>query len=112
MMPTSCDSRKMLVLCPYPVGVAAGQRLKFEQYYADWTLDGWSIDVAPFMDDRLWQVAHERGHIAQKVAGTLRGCARRILDMTRVHRYDLVYCFMYVTPIGTSMFEQLTRRFA
>ncbi|MFL6726954.1 MAG: glycosyltransferase family 4 protein [Sphingomicrobium sp.] len=32
--------------------------------------------------------------------------------MTRVRRYDLVYCFMYVTPIGTSMFEQLTRRLA
>jgi glycosyltransferase involved in cell wall biosynthesis len=102
----------MLVLCPYPFGVAAGQRLKFEQYYADWTSDGWSIDVAPFMNDRLWHVAFERGHIAQKVAGTFRGCARRILDVMRVPRYDLVYCFMYVTPIGTSVLEQITRRLA
>jgi len=110
MMPTSRNSKMMLVLCPYPVGVAAGQRLKFEQYYADWTLEGWSVDVAPFMDHRLWNVAYERGHIAQKVVGTLRGCARRIVDVIRVHRYDLIYCFMYVTPIGTSVFERVIRR--
>lgn len=28
--------RTMLVICPFPVGVAAGQRLKYEQYFDDW----------------------------------------------------------------------------
>ena len=38
-------SKRMLVLCPYPHGVAAGQRLKFEQYYDDWRAAGWDVHV-------------------------------------------------------------------
>jgi len=99
----------MLVLCPYPVGVAAAQRLKFEQYYDDWRAAGWTIDVAPFMDLELWRVAYERGRLTQKVIGTLAGYMRRFRDLTRVRRYDLVYCAMYVTPVGTSLFERAVR---
>jgi L-malate glycosyltransferase len=101
--------RRMLVLCPYPVGVAAGQRLKFEQYYDNWRADGWSITVAPFMDLRLWSVVYERGHRAEKARGIATGYLKRIRDLMRVRNYDLVYCFMYVTPLGTSAFERLTR---
>ncbi len=57
----------MLVLCPYPYGVAAGQRLKFEQYYDDWRAAGWQVDAAPFMDMALWRVLYERGHFAREV---------------------------------------------
>ena len=103
---------KMLVLCPYPVGVAAGQRLKFEQYYDDWREAGWDITVSPYMSPKLWSVAHQHGHLWSKVRGTLGGLLRRIGDLAHISRYDLVYCFMYVTPVGTSFFERLTRRLA
>lgn len=102
----------MLVLCPYPAGVAAGQRLKFEQYYDDWRDAGWEITVSPYMSSRLWSVAHQHGHFWTKLAGTLSGLVRRIGDMFRIRRYDLVYVFMYVTPVGTSLFERLTRLLA
>lgn len=102
----------MLVLCPYPVGVAAGQRLKFEQYYDDWRAAGWDVTVSPYMDSRLWSVAHRHGHLWTKVGGTLKGFFRRVGDLLRIRRYDLVYCFMYVTPVGTSAFERLTRLLA
>ena len=107
---TGDKRRRMLVLCPYPVGVAAGQRLKFEQYYDDWRAAGWDITVSPYMDMKLWSVAHQHGHLWAKLAGTAKGLLRRIGDIVRIRHYDLVYCFMYVTPIGTSLFERLTRR--
>ena len=28
--------KKILILCPYPEGKAAGQRLKYEQYLDEW----------------------------------------------------------------------------
>jgi L-malate glycosyltransferase len=102
----------MLVLCPYPVGVAAGQRLKFEQYYDDWRDAGWDITVSPYMNPKLWSVAHQPGHLWPKLLGTLTGLIRRIGDLMRLRRFDLVYCFMYVTPVGTSLFERLTRMLA
>lgn len=106
------ETRKLLVLCPYPLDVAPGQRLKFEQYYDDWRRAGWTVDIAPFMDMALWRHLYGSRHVMQKVAGTLRGYMRRMRDLWRVGAYDLVYCHMYVTPLGGSFFERLTRRLA
>ena len=99
----------MLVICPYPLDVAAGQRLKFEQYYVDWRAHGWEVVPAPFMDLKLWNVAFVRGHLGSKLLGLAKGYARRVGLLFRVRRFDLVYCFMNVTPIGTSMFERAVR---
>jgi glycosyltransferase involved in cell wall biosynthesis len=99
----------MLVLCPHPVGVAPAQRLKFEQYYDDWREQGWDITVSPFVDLDLWPVLHQHGHLAAKILGALKGLVRRLRDLLKMPEFDLVYCHMYVTPVGTSVLERLTR---
>jgi hypothetical protein len=104
--------KRMLVICPFPQGVAAGQRLKYEQYFDDWRAAGWDITVSNFMDMAMWGIVYKPGRLPQKVFGVLRGHVRRMRDMFRVHRYDLVYIHMNVTPIGTSLFERLTRKLA
>ncbi|MBN8501065.1 MAG: glycosyltransferase family 4 protein [Sphingomonadales bacterium] len=101
--------KRMLILCPYPEGVAAGQRLKYEQYFADWRAHGWEIEVSNFMDRAMWDVVWDKGHVLAKTLGVLRGTLRRIRDLFRVGRYDLVYVFMWVTPFGTTVFERLVR---
>lgn len=103
---------RMLVLCPYPPDVAAGQRLKFEQHYDDWRRAGWEVVPSSFMDRKLWDVAFVRGHWGRKIVGVLKGSLRRVWDLARAPRFDLVYCFMYVTPVGTSLFERVTRKLA
>lgn len=105
-------TRRMLVLCPFPQDVAAGQRLKYEQYFDDWRALGWQIDVSSFMDMGLWKVAYESGQLRRKVVGVLRGHWRRLRDLTRVRRYDLVYVFMWVTPLGSSVMERTVRKLA
>lgn len=107
---TTTSYRRMLVLCPFPQGVAAGQRLKYEQYFESWREMGLAIEVSSFMDARMWKIVYSQGHWAGKIFGVLRGHLRRIRDMTRIRRYDVVYVFMWVTPFGTSIFERLTRR--
>jgi glycosyltransferase involved in cell wall biosynthesis len=102
----------MLVICPFPVGVAAGQRLKYEQYFEDWRAFGFEITVSPFMDRALWEKLYEPGFYGRKAAGVLRGTFRRLRDLFRVGRYDVVYLHMNVTPVGTSLFERLTRALA
>jgi glycosyltransferase involved in cell wall biosynthesis len=102
----------MLVICPFPHGVAAAQRLKFEQYYDDWRANGWHVDVTPFMDLSLWDVLYQRGHLPAKAMGVAKGYLRRLRDLGRVSRYDLVFCHMYVTPLGTSGLERVTRKLA
>jgi glycosyltransferase involved in cell wall biosynthesis len=104
--------RKMLVVCPFPQGVAAGQRLKYEQYFDKWRRDGWDIDVSSYMDMPMWNVVYTSGHLQQKVSGVLRGHVCRLRDLFRIPRYDLVYVFMWVTPFGTSIMERLVRLLA
>lgn len=102
----------MLVICPFPGGVAAGQRLKYEQYFDDWRSAGYEITVSSYMDMAMWRVVYEPGHWAAKACGVLRGHLRRLRDLFRIARYDVVYVFMWVTPLGTSVFERLTRTLA
>ncbi len=109
---TSSKKLRMLVICPYPEGVAAGQRLKYEQYFDDWKSCGYEIDVSPFMNDALWRVAYVRGHIGTKLLGLLHGYLRRVRDMFWIRSYDIIYIHMWVTPFGTATFERLTRSLA
>ncbi len=103
---------RMLIVCPFPVGVAAGQRLKYEQYLDDWRAHGWEIEISPYMDMATWNVAYRPGHYPAKAFGLLRGHLRRLRDLFRIARYDLVYIHMWVTPLGTTLLERLTRRLA
>lgn len=103
---------QMLVLCPYPLGVAAGQRLKFEQYYSDWQAFGIDVEPSPFMDLELWRILYTPGHYPAKAWGVLKGYARRLRDLLLIRRYDLVYIHMWVTPFGSTLFERIVRRLA
>jgi glycosyltransferase involved in cell wall biosynthesis len=104
--------RRMLVICPFPVGVAAGQRLKYEQYFADWRAAGWDITVSPFIGVAAWNIVYTRGHYGAKVLSLLKGHFWRLRDMFRIPRFDLVYIHMWVTPLGTSLLERVTRSLA
>jgi len=103
---------KLLVICPFPQGVAAGQRLKYEQYFQHWRENGYEITVSSFMDMPMWEVVYTHGNFLPKVLGTLRGYYRRFRDLFRVSSSDVVYVFMWITPFGTSLFERLTRSLA
>jgi glycosyltransferase involved in cell wall biosynthesis len=89
------------------VGVAAGQRLKYEQYFDGWEKDGFQITVSSFMDKRLWDIVYQKGYFFSKILGTIRGYLRRYRDLFRVGSYDTIYVFMWVTPLGSSLFERL-----
>ena len=101
--------KSILIICPFPQGVAAGQRLKYEQYLNHWRENGYEITISSFMDMPMWEILYTQGNYVPKVLGTLRGHFRRLRDVFRVGRYDLVYIHMWVTPLGSSFFERLYR---
>ena len=103
------NKKSILIICPYPQGVAAGQRFKYEQYLNHWRENGYEITISSFMDTPMWEVVYTPGNYVLKALGTLRGHCRRLRDVFRVSRYDLVYIFMWATPLGSSFFERLYR---
>ena len=98
---------KILIICPFPFDVAAGQRLKYEQYIDHWEDEGYEVIISPFMDMPMWDIVYTSGNYFPKFIGTMKGYIRRVLDLFRARHYDVVYVFMWVTPIGTSFFERL-----
>lgn len=100
----------VLIVCPYPRDKAAGQRLKYEQYIGDWEAAGFEVEISPFMSEAMWSVVHKPGHYGAKVFWTLIGILKRLRDLVRLPRYDLIYVFMYVVPLGNALFESIFRR--
>ena len=101
--------KKILVLCPYPRGEAASQRFKYEQYFNSWEKEGHSIKVSSFFDKSTWDILYEESNLIRKVLGTLRGYLRRFLDILLLNKYDVIYVFMWVTPLGPPLFERIVR---
>lgn len=100
-------AKRIVVVCPHPEGVAPGQRLKYEQYFAYLRANGIDIDVKPFMSDRFWKIVYKKGHVIEKILWTFYGYLKRIFLIPFLPFYDGVYLFLNVTPFGFPVLEQI-----
>lgn len=104
--------KRILIICPHPVGLVPGQRLKYEQYFSDWEKNGYCIDVKPFMSESFQKIVYKKGFFFRKATGTLHGYLRRIKELFIIPKYDLVYVFLWVTPFGFPVFEWMVSKLA
>lgn len=99
--------KTMLVICPHPENIAPGQRLKYEQYFDDWRRNGYDITVSPFFSNRMQRILYGKSNTLEKIFWVLRAYLMRILQLFTIHRYDMVYIFLWVTPFGPPLMERL-----
>ena len=99
--------KKILILCPYPESMAAGQRLKYEQYFESWEASGYKLQKSSFFSISTWNVLWSKGHLLRKIIGTIQGYCRRINDLYKLQGCDVVYIFMWATPLGLPFYEWL-----
>jgi L-malate glycosyltransferase len=108
----NCSSnvkKTILIICPFPQDAAAGQRLKYEQYFNHWRDNGYEITVSSFMDQSMWNVVYLKGRYISKIIGTIIGYFYRLRDLFHISKYDVVYVHMWVTPFGSTLFERIVR---
>lgn len=98
---------KILILCPYPLGIAPGQRFRFEQYLDVLRERGFVIDVRPFLDMDTMRILYEPGHMAEKVWGVVSGFARRLRILPSAFGYDYIFVFREATPLGPPFIEAI-----
>jgi L-malate glycosyltransferase len=103
---------KILFLQPYPYGVAAGQRFKIEQAYNFLKNEGHEVVINSFFAMSTWEILYKDGHTFKKIMGTLLSWVKRGLFIFTIHRYDVVYNFMWVTPRGAPVAEWIVRKLA
>lgn len=99
--------KRILIICPHPQNVAPGQRLKYEQYFSHWRENGYDIDVKPFFSNRMQSILYSKGRIPEKIFWVAWGYARRFFTAFTLKRYHLVYVFLWVTPFGYPLYEQI-----
>jgi len=99
--------KKILVICPCPEDIAPAQRLKYEQYFNNWRENGFDITVSPFFSDRLQQILYKRGNTVEKIYWVIRAYIKRFLEIFTLHKYDIVYIFLWVTPFGFPLMERI-----
>lgn len=102
--------KRILVLSPNPVGYAPGQRLRYEQYLDSIREAGYEVNVSSFITESFQKIVYKKGKTPQKIFWTMVGYLRRIRDLFRLHRYDAVYIFLWVTPFGPPVYEYLVRK--
>ena len=62
--------KKMLIVCPFPHDVQAGQRLKYEQHLKFFYLNGYSITLSSFISKNTWNIIYKKGYYFRKIICT------------------------------------------
>lgn len=99
--------KRILLVCPYPEGVAPGQRLKYEQYLEYLKNQGYSIKICSFVNLRFWSILYQPGHFSEKVFWTLLGVVQRMLLLPTLPFYDGIFIFHSVAPLGPALLERI-----
>jgi len=103
-------AKQILVICPYPEGVAPAQRLKYEQYFDFLNQHGYQFTVRSFVSPSLWKCLYKPGHFFRKLFGTLAGYLKRIALIPVVGRYDGIFIYHSASPLGPAFFERIFAR--
>jgi glycosyltransferase involved in cell wall biosynthesis len=102
--------KNILFVVPYPIGKAASQRFRVEQFLPDLEAKSISYDLSPFWDDKTWTILYKSGHTLQKIVGTIRGFVERGALLLTLTEYDYVFVHREATPIGPHWFEWLATK--
>jgi glycosyltransferase involved in cell wall biosynthesis len=96
----------VLFLVPYPQGVAPSQRFRVEQFLPALERAGICFTVAPFMDEKTWQVLYGSGHYFQKIWGVGKGILKRFYHVLFfAHRCSHVFIHREAAPLGPPILE-------
>ncbi|MGH9172957.1 MAG: glycosyltransferase family 1 protein, partial [Vicinamibacterales bacterium] len=105
-MPTEL---RVLALATYPE-LGASTRYRILQYVPLLAEHGIGVDVRPFLTDHAFAGLYDTRQVLRSAAGVLAGVGRRIGDVLRLGRYDLVFVQREAALIGPPLVEWFAHR--
>lgn len=100
----------ILFIVPYPVGKAASQRFRFEQYFEEMDARGMEYRVIPFLTEDVWNILYLPGKFPRKSAAIIAGLWKRFRLLFQLRKYNIIFIHREATPIGPPFFEYIASR--
>ena len=98
---------RALVLVPYPLEVAPGQRYRFEQWAPYLQEQGIDLVFSPFATPELNRILYEPGKRTEKALRMLERLARRFVEAWSAAEYDVVVVQREAALIGPAWTERI-----
>jgi glycosyltransferase involved in cell wall biosynthesis len=95
---------------PYPMGIAPGQRFRFEHYLQHLKQRGFQIEWYPFLQLSTHAIIYKPGNTWKKALGVLDGYRRRLAQIPRLLKADWIFIYREAAPLGPPVFEWLLGR--
>jgi glycosyltransferase involved in cell wall biosynthesis len=96
---------KVLFLIPAPLNISPGQRFRFEHYLPLLEKQGIDYTVQSFWSVLAWKNLFHKGHLLSKSFGLLSGMMRRVFMLFTLFKFDYIFIYREVAPIGPPVFE-------
>jgi glycosyltransferase involved in cell wall biosynthesis len=103
----SSKSKRVLLICPYPIGRAPSQRFRFEQYLDYLESEGFEITIKPFLDQPTWDLLYKKGLFLQKTIGMLKSTFKRFWLLNSVKKYDFIFMHREAMQFGPPVIEYI-----
>jgi glycosyltransferase involved in cell wall biosynthesis len=97
------------LVVPYPTEVAAN-RLRIEQYVPYLEARGWRVRVYRFMSTAFYRIVYQPGRYGEKLLGFAAATARRLSQLPRLRRADVVVVHREAFPYGPPILEEALAR--
>lgn len=100
---------RVLFIAPHPVE-GPSTRFRLVQFFDYLSRNGVECELRPFFTSSEARHIYRSGHTARKILLTLRATLRRMGDLARAGRYDVVYILREAFPFGPGIVERILHR--
>lgn len=95
----------ILFWVPAPLGIAPGQRFRFEQYLDVLKEKGIRYSVSSFYSLKGWKLVFKKGKMIRKLLLVMLGFCKRFAGVFRALRHTHIFIYRELTPLGPPVFE-------
>lgn len=101
---------KILFLVPHPLKKSPSQRFRFEQYFKILLTAGHTYEAHSFLSPDHGRIFFENGKFLIKAWALFQGFMRRLILLSRVSHFEMVFIHREAAPLGPPVLEWLIAR--
>lgn len=100
-------NKRLLYIAPHRPGRSPGQRFRFEQFLPFIEAKGYKVTYSYIVNEWDDRIFYKKGKYLFKIFIGIKAFFKRIFDVLRANKYDVILIYREAHFIGTTLFEKL-----